>query len=295
MSVSAPAEPRARRPDADGFVERDGVRVFYEVYGSGGPTVLLPPTWSIVNSRVSKLQIGYLARRFRVITFDGRGSARSDRPIGVDPYTIDEFAADAVAVLDATATQRTTLVALSAPALWTTVVAADAPERVDRVVYIAPANDLAPGHPERAAHDFEADYETHTGWAKYNAGYWRGDYRGFLEFFFGEAFSEPHSEKQIEDAVRWPLDVDAGTLAQTDRAVARRREPFAATSARVRCPTLVIHGDLDRIRPLAQGRALAAATGGRLVTLRGCGRLPNLREPVRVNLLLRDVVEHRAP
>ena len=34
-------QTRARYPDEEGYVERDGVRIFYEVYGSGEPTVLL--------------------------------------------------------------------------------------------------------------------------------------------------------------------------------------------------------------------------------------------------------------
>ena len=49
--------------------------------------------------------------------------------------------------------------------------------------------------------------------------YWQRDYRGFAEFFFGEAFSEPHSTKQIEDAVGWALDTTADTL--TDTVLAR--------------------------------------------------------------------------
>ena len=42
-------QTRARYPDSEGYVERDGVRVHYEVFGSGEPTVLLLPTWSIVS------------------------------------------------------------------------------------------------------------------------------------------------------------------------------------------------------------------------------------------------------
>ena len=80
-AVAAPREQaRARYPDTTGFIERDGVRVFYEVYGSGEPAILLLPTWSIIHSRFWKMQIPDLARRYRVIAFDGRGNGRSDRP-----------------------------------------------------------------------------------------------------------------------------------------------------------------------------------------------------------------------
>jgi pimeloyl-ACP methyl ester carboxylesterase len=72
-------QTRARYPDSSGYTERDGVRLYYEVYGSGEPTVFLLPTWSIIHSRHWKMQIPYLARHCRVLTFDGRGNGRSDR------------------------------------------------------------------------------------------------------------------------------------------------------------------------------------------------------------------------
>jgi len=78
---------RARYPDQEGFVERDGVRIFYEVFGTGGPTVLLLPPWSIVHSRIWKAQIPYLARHCRVVTFDGRGNGRSSRPASAEGVT----------------------------------------------------------------------------------------------------------------------------------------------------------------------------------------------------------------
>ena len=42
---------RACQPVVDGYVERDGVKVHYELFGAGEPTVLLLPTWSIIHSR----------------------------------------------------------------------------------------------------------------------------------------------------------------------------------------------------------------------------------------------------
>jgi len=295
--AGAPAheQTRARYPDETGYAERDGVRVFYEVYGSADPTIFLLPTWSIVHSRFWKGQIPYLARHFRVVTFDGRGNGRSDRPAGAAAYTPDEFAADSLAVLDATATERAALVALSCGALWATMLAADHPERVDSIVYICPAVGLAPGHPEREVHAFDDSLSTDDGWAKYNSHYWKRDYLGFLEFFFARCFTEPHSSKQIEDCIGWALDTDPETLADTTRGIglACRTESFRDTCARVRCPTLVIHGDEDAVRPLRQGEALAQATGGELVTLEGSGHIPNARDPVKVNLLLREFLPNR--
>jgi pimeloyl-ACP methyl ester carboxylesterase len=77
---------RACQPTRDGYAEREGVKVFYEVFGDGDPTVLLLPTWSIVHSRHWKAQVAYLARHVRVVTFDGRGNGRSDRPATAEAY-----------------------------------------------------------------------------------------------------------------------------------------------------------------------------------------------------------------
>src|SRR5262245_65875582 len=71
---------RARYPDRDGFVESQGVRLFFEEYGRGARTLLLIPPWQMVHSRIWKAQIPYLARYFRVITYDVAGTGRSDRP-----------------------------------------------------------------------------------------------------------------------------------------------------------------------------------------------------------------------
>ncbi|MGH2783245.1 MAG: alpha/beta fold hydrolase, partial [Thermoleophilaceae bacterium] len=290
----APAreQTRARYPDEEGYVERDGVCLFYEVYGDGEPTLLLLPTWSIIHSRHWKLQIPYLARHFRVVAFDGRGNGRSDRPRGVEAYTAEQIAADALAVMDATATDRGVLVGLSAGAQWGSLLAAEHPERVTGAVFIAPAVWIGAPHAERAVHSFTEPLETDEEWAKENVHYWRRDYLGYLEFFFGRCFTEPHSTKQIEDCVGWALETDPETLADTRLALVRGSpSPWQKVYARVGCPVMVIHGDEDAIRPHASGAALAEVTGGRLVTIEGAGHLPHARDPVKVNLLLRDFVE----
>jgi hypothetical protein len=45
---------RAKLPVEEGTVERDGVKLHYEVYGEGAETIVFVPPWSIVHSRVYK-------------------------------------------------------------------------------------------------------------------------------------------------------------------------------------------------------------------------------------------------
>jgi pimeloyl-ACP methyl ester carboxylesterase/predicted glycosyltransferase len=296
-AVARAEQTRARYPDADGFVERKGVRTFYEVYGHEEPTVLLMPTWSIMHSRFWKMQVPYLARHHRVVAFDGRGNGKSDRPPQPEAYGEQEFADDALAVMDATGTERAVVVCLSRGAERSLLLAAGHPERVDGMVFIAPALPLGSVMPRaRARQDFDCARESYTGWEKWNRHYWLEDYEDFLEFFFSQCYTEPHSTKQREDAVGWGLDTDPETLIATQ--LAPRFEDAASVrevTDRIRCPVLVIHGRDDAIRPHDSGAALAELTGGALATLEGSGHCPQARDPVKVNLLLRDFVERAGP
>jgi len=294
---------RARYPDTEGYIERDGVRIFYEVFGAGAPTVLLLPAWSIIHSRFWKAQIPYLARYCRVITFDGRGNGRSSRPLTPAAYAREEFVADALAVLDATATQQAVLVSLSMGAQWALLLAAEHADRVAGAAFIGPTLPIAPRIERRVVHSFEDVLDTEEGWAKYNRHYWLKDYRGFLEFFFSQCFPEPHSTKQIEDCVGWGLETTPEVLIAKEEAPSRRAINLAGgdeqrvreLAEQVRCPVLVIHGDNDAITPHARGVKLAEMTRGQLVTLEGSGHIPLARDPVKVNLLLREFIKPEPP
>ena len=293
VSEAAREQSRARYPDASGFVERDGVRLHYEVYGTGDRTVLLLPTWSIVHSRHWKMQIPYLARHCRVVTFDGRGNGRSDRP--ADGYDTIAFAADAVAVMNATDTRAATIVSFSLGAHWALLLAADHPERVDAAVFICPAVPLGSPLSARTVHAWDDELDTDEGWAKYNRHYWLRDYRGFLEFFFAQMFTEPHSTKPREDCVGWALETTPETLVATARADGLDENAVRALCRRVQCPVLVIQGTDDAITGASRGIALAEEAGGALVMLEGSGHGPHVRDPVKVNLLLRDLVAPAPP
>jgi pimeloyl-ACP methyl ester carboxylesterase/predicted glycosyltransferase len=284
-------QTRARYPDSDGYVERDGVRVHYEVFGSGEATVLLLPTWAIVHSHAWKMQVPYLARHFRVITFDPRGNGLSDRPEEPEAYAEAEYAADAVAVLDATQTDRAFVVGHSMGGQRGLILAAGHPDRVAGVVFIGPAMPFAAQTPRaRAVTSFDEELDSYDGWAKYNRHYWLSDYAAFLSFFFAQIFTEPHSTKQTEDCVGWALQTTPETLIATELAPGFDEVTARELAGRVRCPVLVIHGLDDAIRSHESGATLAELTGGTLVSLDGSGHAPHARDPVKVNLLLRDFV-----
>src|SRR6476660_7578245 len=55
--AGAGEQSRARYPEVQGYAERDGQRLYFEVYGDGDQTLFLLPPWSIVHSRHWKMQI----------------------------------------------------------------------------------------------------------------------------------------------------------------------------------------------------------------------------------------------
>ena len=219
---------RAVAADVEASVTREGVTVHYARYGDASPTLVLLPTWSLVHSRHWKMQVPYLARHYTVLTFDGRGSGRSDRPASPASYSAAEFAADALAVMDATETERAVLVSASRGALWSLQLCAEHPERVLGAIFIAPGVPFAPPALERVV---------------------------VLQRF----------DEVVDEPVSW--------------------------ETKVRCPVLVIHGSDDAVRDHSAGASLAERTCGTLVTLEGSGHFPHTREPVQLNLLIRQFVE----
>jgi pimeloyl-ACP methyl ester carboxylesterase len=280
---------RAREPDRDGFVDAGGVKLHWETFGDGEPTLLLLPTWTVIHARFWKAQIPYLARHFRVVTYDGPGNGRSGRPTDPEPYGYEQQARAAAVVLDATGTDRAAVVSLSMGAQWALWLMANRPERLLGSVFIGPAVALEPGAGDLDP-PFDEPYTSTDGWARYNRHYWLDHYQDFLEFFFSQCFSEAHSTKQVEDSVGWGLETSPWVLIAEHAGP----EPDDATArgwcAASRCAVLVIHGDDDRVVAPRHGRALAAATGGRLVVLEGAGHIPNARDPVKVNQLIREFV-----
>jgi pimeloyl-ACP methyl ester carboxylesterase/predicted glycosyltransferase len=290
---------RAREPDEQGYVERDGVRVAYESFGDAATTVLFPPVDTIVDSRLWKGQVPYLSRHFRVVTVDPRGNGRSDRPTDPSAYDDTELIADALAVMDHLGIERAVLVGICYSAWLALATAALHPDRVSGVVAIAPwVLDGTPPLPPRV--DSEARFEevlpTYDGWYRYNRHHWLEDWPDFVDFFFGEICAEPHSTKLREDATDYALGTTGEVMsaAEDGRPVVETIEGAERLLGEITCPVLVVSGTEDRCQPQARFDTAARLTGAERLVMDGAGHLPMGRDPVVVNQAIKAFVDRVA-
>jgi len=210
-------------------------------------------------------------------------------------YLLNPLLADLTAhvrMMDAAGIDAAVLVSVSCGAFWALRLGAEHPDRVLGVVFIAPTAPLVPMLPERRVERFGEVLDDPVGWQTYNAHYWKAHYPEFVTFFTGRMFTEPHSTKQIEDATGWALETDGETLAAAHLGLeCCSAAPTRRLAAQLACPVLVIHGTGDAVRGHDEGEALARCAGGALVTLAGAGHFPHARDPVRVNLLIRQFAD----
>jgi pimeloyl-ACP methyl ester carboxylesterase len=282
---------RALEPSQTGRLTLAGFEIGFEVFGpAAAPAVLLLSPWQITHGRIWKMQTAYLARHFHVIVFDPAGNGLGERTLDAAAYDYDRMAEQAAGLLDYLDVERAAVIGLSNSCVHGLLLAARFAERVQSLVLIGSVV-YVPDWPPAGDPGFWQPRATYSGWEKYNANYWREHYADFLDFFFGEVFSEPFSTKLRDDARAWGLETTPEVLIQTERAKYPAL-PVTEILARVRCPVLLLHGDDDHICPIANSRSLAAARPDwEFVTLAGAGHGPNARDPVRVNLLIKEFLD----
>ena len=267
---------RAMQPKRTGRADNDGVSIGWEEYGEGDVTLLFLPTWAIIHSRHWKAQIPYFAENFRCITFDPRGNGQTDRPSTTDGYAFERLMDDARAVLDDTGTKAAVILGYSMGSALAFGFAATYPERTLAVVSSAASTPIVPPHDYRSHEALGVD-GVPQGWAKANPTWWRKDYDDWVKFFMNELNNEPHSTKQLEDALRWAAPGDGDMLAMTVEARAgdwMTEETYTACKA----PCLLIHAENDAITPYEGSRRIAELTGGELVLM------PNGGHPIHARL-----------
>jgi pimeloyl-ACP methyl ester carboxylesterase/predicted glycosyltransferase len=287
---------RAKLPSKEGFVERDGVKLHYEIYGDGPQTMVFVPPWVIVHSRIYKAQLPYFSERFRCITYDGRGNGQSDRPEEVAAYSLENYVADALAVMDATDAGQAILVGLSYGGLLASILAAHHPERVKAAILAGTVATVGPEHAYLAQRNFLAKRERFEGWEKFNRAHWLADYPDFAEHFVRHICTEPHSTKQIEDGIAWAADTTGRVLAKTveARTIPPSFDVSEAMYRKISCPMLLLHGDDDQIQHPGRAEAVAKLVkDAEHVTLPGGGHNVLGRFPAKANTLIMDFLARK--
>jgi non-heme chloroperoxidase len=244
---------------------KTGPLIHYAEQGDadGAPILFLhgwPDSWFSF-SRILPL----LSRRIRAVVPDQRGFGASERPDG--DYSIETFAADALALLDALSIKRAAVVGHSFGTFVARGAAIAGPQRVSRMVLIgsgysganqvtrevqAGLRDLSDPVPIEFARDFQAS----TAFAP-----------------LPEAFFERLVVESLKLPARLWRAVFDGIIAYDD----------TARLGQIRTPTLIVWGEQDGLFPRTdQDRLLSAIPGSRLIVYPETGHCPNWERPERV-------------
>jgi pimeloyl-ACP methyl ester carboxylesterase len=225
------------------------------------------------------MQVPFLARRYRTVVYDSRGSGRSDHPAA--DYDKEALTGDALALVDHLGIDRFSMLAVSAGVRPAVVIAARYPERVASLIIVG--GSIHPGASITATEPLER-----------RRARMRADFDAYVRDFWTTIFPEPHSTKPREDGWEYTHATGLQTLfAATDFG-------WAVIDARpeaqgVRCPVLLIHGTRDGRAPYAHLEELRRLfPQAQVVSVRDGGHFPMARDPVRTNLVIREFLDRVA-
>jgi 3-oxoadipate enol-lactonase len=249
------------------------VELAYEVFGDGPPLLLIQGLgyggrgWGPV--------LEPLAEAFTVAAFDNRGFGASDRPPG--PYTAEELAADALAVLDAARIERAHVVGASLGGMVAQELALAYPERVDRLVLACttPGGDAAFPMPARTVS------------LMLEAPAMPPDVA--LRRFVVNAVGPGGSEELIDRIVAYRTSNPPDAAGWQSQAAAGAMHDALDRVEEIKAPTLVVHGSEDAVVDPRNADLLAdRIPGARVERLPGCGHLPFWEEPETFASLIRE-------
>jgi len=253
----------------------NGIRLHYEVAGQGDP-VLLVAGMSMPGSMWAP-QVKALAPHFRVITFDHRGIGASVR--ATPRETIAEMADDAFAVLDAAGVNGANVYGISMGGLVAQEMALARPSRVRSLVLgcTGAPSDVTPRDGRIATLRYYIPPRVLFRLMKFHM-YARGTAAALID-------------EDRDVFTRTPVNRAAFFAQGRAQASYRSRSRIATISA----PTLVLHGDKDKIVPLKYGEELAAVIpGARLHVLSGAGHVYTTDTPEQANAAVQDFLAEKS-
>ena len=222
----------------------DGARIHYEVTGKSGATPVLMIQGLGASKNAWNLQRIAMATRFRIISFDNRGAGRSDKP--TEPFTLEQMADDALAVLDAAGIETAHVVGASMGGVISQIVAVKYPHRVRSLTLVCTA---CRNHPWRQ--------ELLQSWAK------TAEEKGMIEVGKEAAqwVMSPRSFRRLVPAFTWMGPLAAlrprhSFVSQID-AILNTREDLVDQLSTITAPTMVIVGNQDILTPRGDSEEIA--------------------------------------
>ena len=222
----------------------DGTRIHYEVTGKPGATPVLMIQGLGASKNAWNLQRIAMATRFRIISFDNRGAGRSDKP--TVPFTLEQMAEDAIAVLDAAGIETAHVVGASMGGVISQIVAVKYPQRVRSLTLVCTA---CRNHPWRQ--------ELLQSWAK------TAEEKGMIEVGKEAAqwVMSPRSFRRLVPAFTWMGPLAAlrprhSFVSQID-AILNTREDLVDQLSTITAPTMVIVGNQDILTPRGDSEEIA--------------------------------------
>jgi non-heme chloroperoxidase len=242
----------------------DDIGIYYEDHGSGNPVVLIHG-YPLSGSSWEKQIPALLQARHRVITYDRRGFGKSSQPTG--GYNYDAFAEDLHKLVSHLKLRDFTLVGFSMGGGEVARYLGNYGSRgVSRAVIIG---GVPPFLLKTADNPEGVDGAVFEGIEKAVA---TDRYAFFSEFFKNFYNADVYLGKRIsEQAIQASWNVAASASPTASLAcVPTWHEDFRKDVARIDVPTLIIHGDADRIVPFAAAgkRTAALIKSARLLTIK---------------------------
>ncbi len=242
----------------------------FEAVGAGEPVVMVPGTFS--DRRAWLKQVGALSRNFQPVLFDPRGTGRTPDP--GRPFSPDDLADDVIAVMDAAGVERAHLLGHSLGAHLVLLIAARWPDRVRRVVAIAPTLYID-AYLLSVMDTWEALARSDLSDHALN--------QGLVLLAFGRSTFERLVPAVVREMDRHPLARDTIVrYVECDR-----QQDLRGLAGKVDAQVLVVCGEEDALPGPGQSRQVArAVAGARLEILPGLGHSPHIEAPAAINRLV---------
>jgi pimeloyl-ACP methyl ester carboxylesterase len=259
----------------------DGARIAWEADGpDDAPAVLLVMglAWPAASWY---RQVPALAERYRVIRLDNRGAGRTGDVPGA-PYTVEMMAGDCLAVLDDAGIDAAHVVGISMGGLMAQELALTAPERVRSLCLMATHPGIAQAVLNPDAMEVLQKRATMTPAEAAEAS---------IPFNYGPSTTRDLIEEDW--AVRFPLAAsNEGYLAQ---AMGTAQWSGFDRLPDIRTPTLVMHGEIDRLVPPDNGEILAQRIpGAEHAVVPGANHVLTTDAPEQVNKLLLEWLDRNS-